>query len=135
MNKDAAAIEKSAKEAIEKLPKVSGGQQYISGALSQALEEAQKQAKKMGDSYLSVEHLFFGLTETPEGGVKRLFQEFAIEQGAFMQVLASVRGNRTVNSENPEETYDVLNKYGVDLPPVTGSKSSKPSLTERRTRA
>ena len=113
--KDVAAMEKATLREIEKLPKVSGGEQYVSQSLARAIEAGEKQAGKMGDSFLSVEHLFFGLTEAPDGVVKALFKTFGIEQSAFMQSLASVRGNRTVTSENPEETYDVLNKYGVDL--------------------
>ena len=113
--KDVAAMQNAALREIEKLPKVSGGEQYVSQSLARAIEAGEKQAGKMGDSFLSVEHLFYGLTETPDGVVKVLFKTFGIEQGAFMQTLASVRGNRTVTSENPEDTYDVLNKYGVDL--------------------
>ena len=113
--KDVAAMQNTALCEIEKLPKVSGGEQYVSQSLARAIEAGEKQAGKMGDSFLSVEHLFYGLTETPDGVVKVLFKTFGIEQGAFMQTLASVRGNRTVTSENPEDTYDVLNKYGVDL--------------------
>ena len=113
--KDVAAMQNAALREIEKLPKVSGGEQYVSQSLARAIEAGEKQAGKMGDSFLSVEHLFYGLTETPDGVVKVLFKTFGIEQGAFMQTLATVRGNRTVTSENPEDTYDVLNKYGVDL--------------------
>ena len=115
MGKDVAALAQATQKAIEKLPKVSGGQQYLSAKLSDAIECAQKQAEKMGDSYLSVEHLFFGLTEKPDDTLRTLFQAFAIEQNAFMQALATVRGNRRVTSETPEDTYDVLHKYGTDL--------------------
>ncbi len=123
MGKDAAQIADAAKTRIEKLPKVRGGNEYVGQSLALAIETGEKQAKKMGDSYLSVEHLFYGLTEKPSSEVKEIFQAFGIEQNAFMQTLAQVRGSRTVNSENPEETYDVLNKYGVEL--VAKARSQK----------
>ena len=94
---------------------MSVAEQFLSSALAEALDAAEKQAAKMGASYVSVEHLFFGLTEKPDAAIKRLLKQFSIEQNAFMQAVASVRGNQRVNSENPEETYDVLNKYGTDL--------------------
>ena len=115
MQKDGGKMSAEALRLIEKLPKVSGGEQYISPALAQAVEAGEAQAAKMGDGYLSVEHLFFGLTEKPDVQVKKLLASYGIEQNAFMQALASVRGNRRVDSEDPEDTYDVLNKYGVDL--------------------
>ena len=123
MGKDASAIERAAQAEIEKLPKVQGGEQYAGAGLARVLENAEKQMMKMGDSYLSVEHLFIALTEAPDDKVKGVFKTFGVEQGAFMQALASVRGSRTVNSENPEDTYDVLNKYGVDL--VEKARSQK----------
>ena len=115
MGKDTDALEKAALAEIEKLPKVRGGEEYLSRSLAEAIEEGEKQAGKMGDSYLSVEHLFYGLLEKADGKTKAIFKTFGIEQNAFMQALASVRGNRTVNSETPEDTYDVLHKYGTDL--------------------
>ena len=115
MEKDVTAIENAALESIKKLPKVSGGEQYVGRSLADALEAAEAQMTKMGDLYLSVEHLFFGLTEKADGDLKGLFKRFSIEQNVFMQALAGVRGNRTVQSENPEDTYDVLHKYGTDL--------------------
>lgn len=115
MNKDANAVSAAALQEIKRLPKVSGGEQYISRALAEAIENAETQAEQMGDSYLSVEHLFYGLTEKADGAVKEIFKTFGIEQNAFMQALKEVRGNRRVDSETPEDTYDVLNKYGTDL--------------------
>ena len=115
MNKNAQGIAQAALNEIERLPKVSGGERYISAALAGAIEAGEKQAGKMGDSYLSVEHLFYGLTEKPDTLLKKIFKDYGVEQNAFMQALAGVRGNSRVNSENPEDTYDVLNKYGVDL--------------------
>ncbi|MBR1975378.1 MAG: ATP-dependent chaperone ClpB [Clostridia bacterium] len=115
MNKDVGAIAQIALSEIERLPKVSGGEEYLSRGLAAAIEEGEVQAKKMGDSFVSVEHLFYGLLEKGEGATKALFRTFGIETNGFMQALASVRGNRRVDSENPEDTYDVLNKYGTDL--------------------
>ncbi len=115
MNKDANAVSAAALQEIKRLPKVSGGEQYISRTLAEAIENAETQAEQMGDSYLSVEHLFYGLTEKADGAVKEIFKTFGIEQNAFMQALKEVRGNRRVDSETPEDTYDVLNKYGTDL--------------------
>ena len=115
MQKDRKGIESETLAEIARLPKVSGGEQYLSRGLAQAVEAGQNQAQKMGDSYLSVEHLFYGLTEVPDDKVKKILKGHGIEQNAFMQALASVRGSRRVDSENPEDTYDVLNKYGVDL--------------------
>ena len=108
-------LRSAAQGEIARCVKVSGAEQYLSSALAEALDAAEKQAAKMGDSYVSVEHLFFGLTEKPDAAIKRLLKQFSIEQNAFMQAVASVRGNQRVNSENPEDTYDVLNKYGTDL--------------------
>lgn len=113
--KDVAGLCAACKKAIEKLPKVQGGELYASNALAQALQEAETQMGKMGDSYLSVEHLFYGLIEKADSLIKDICKKFHVEQNEFMQAVAKVRGNRTVNSENPEDTYDVLNKYGADL--------------------
>ena len=112
---DANAVVQAAEKEISKLPKVRGGEQYVSSALAESIRAGETQAEKMGDSYLSVEHLFYGLLQSTDKAVKGIFKAFGIEENAFMQALASVRGNRTVDSENPEATYDVLNKYGVDL--------------------
>jgi len=115
MGKSPTEMTAETKREIERLPKTQGGEQYIAAALKTALDEAESQAKKMGDSFLSVEHLFYGLLEKADATLKKIFKKFSIEQNEFMQALATVRGNRTVNSENPEDTYDVLNKYGTEL--------------------
>ena len=115
MGKDGSRFKAAVEKEIAALPKVSGCEKYLSRTLAEVIEIAEKQAQKMGDGYLSVEHLFFGLTEKPDGAVKKLFKEFAIEQNGFMQALAAVRGSQRVTSENPEDTYDVLNKYGTEL--------------------
>ena len=115
MGTDLKGLQEAVQAEIARAPKVSGGEQYIAAALADALDVAEKQAGKMGDSYVSVEHLFFGLTEKPDPAVKKLLSRFRVKQDEFMKALAGVRGNQRVNSENPEDTYDVLNKYGTDL--------------------
>ncbi|MBQ5929848.1 MAG: AAA family ATPase, partial [Clostridia bacterium] len=112
---DCKALFVRAQEEIAKLPKVQGGEQYLGKTLSAVLDTAEKQAQAMGDSFVSVEHLFYALIEKADGALKKLFTEWNVTQEKFMQELATVRGNRRVDSENPEDTYDVLNKYGTDL--------------------
>jgi len=113
--KEPTKLKAEAEKEIEKLPKVQGGEKYLSQKLSLAIENAEEEMNRMGDAYLSVEHLFLGLLEKPDETLKKLFSRHAIDREGFLSALSSVRGNQRVNSENPEETYDVLNKYGVDL--------------------
>jgi len=115
MGKNASEISSAALNTISRYPKVSGGQAYIDRDLSSALEEAEKTAQSMKDSYISVEHLFMGLLEKPDRDVGQIFKENSIDKQAFLKALAAVRGSARVTSDNPEETYDVMNKYGVDL--------------------
>ena len=115
MQKDVSAIKGETLSKIEKLPKVQGGEQYISASLARAIEAGEKQAQKMSDAYLSVEHVFYGLLTQADGALSEIFKKYGVEENAFMQALASVRGNQRVTSENPEDTYDVLNKYGTEL--------------------
>ncbi len=100
---------------LEKRVKVSGGQIYISSALNKVLISAEDEAKQMGDEYVSVEHLFLSLIRNPNTAVKELFREFGITRERFLQALYTVRGNQKVTSDNPEATYDTLEKYGQDL--------------------
>ena len=107
-------------QAVNAVPKVQiGGQAadsvYISQELNKALTEAEQQAARMKDEYVSVEHIFLGILEYPNKAVKEIFKTSGIEKSAFLQVLQQVRGNAQVTSQNPEETYDVLKKYGQDL--------------------
>ena len=95
--------------------KVSGGQPYIGQYLNRALVSAEEEAKRMGDEYVSVEHLFLSLLDHPSPSVKALFRENGITRDRFLQALSTVRGNQRVTSDNPEATYDTLNKYGYDL--------------------
>ncbi|MDD7311679.1 MAG: ATP-dependent chaperone ClpB [Clostridia bacterium] len=106
--------------AVGALPKVSGGGRepdkiYVSQQLDQALNAAEKQAGRMKDDFVSVEHIFLGLIQNPESSIKQLFQTFEITEQRFLTALKDVRGNQRVTSDNPEETYDVLQKYGQDL--------------------
>lgn len=101
---------------ISKLPKVSGSNsEYLSSDLSQVLTIAERQARDMKDEFISVEHLFYGLIDSPLKEIKEIFKEFNITKDSFLKTLLAVRGNTRVTSDNPEDTYDVLNKYGQDL--------------------
>ena len=101
--------------AIEKLPKVSGGQVYFSQDANKVLVNAEDEAKSMGDEYVSVEHLFLSMMRQPNRAVKELFKLYNITREGFLQALSTVRGNQRVVSDNPEATYDTLTKYGYDL--------------------
>ena len=102
-------------EAIQKRPKVQGGQQYVGQDLNKALIHGEDEAKAMGDEYVSVEHLFLSIVKYAGKEVKALFREMGISREGFLQALSTVRGNQKVTSDNPEDTYDTLNKYGTDL--------------------
>ena len=95
--------------------KVQGGQQYMSQDLSRTFTQADKEAKQMGDEYVSVEHLFLALLETADKELKTLFKNFQIQRNGFLQALMEVRGNQRVTTDNPEGTYDSLSKYGENL--------------------
>ena len=101
--------------AIEKLPKVSGGQVYFSQDANKVLVSAEDEVKSMGDEYVSVEHLFLSMMKQPNRAVKELFKLYGITREGFLQALSTVRGNQRVVSDNPEATYDTLTKYGYDL--------------------
>ena len=102
-------------KALNKRTKVSGGQVYIGQYLNKVLVSAEDEAKAMGDEYVSVEHLFLSLLRYPNQGMKEIFKEYGITRERFLQALSTVRGNQRVTSDNPEATYDTLNKYGQDL--------------------
>ena len=109
-------IERSAEEAVSRIVKVSNGEgEYITSALNDAFDVAEKQAADMKDEFVSVEHLFYGLIEKPNAEVRKIFDSVGIDKNSYMKALMEVRGNVRVTSENPEDTYDVLNKYGADL--------------------
>ncbi len=101
---------------IEQRPKVSGDVQvYMSNALNKVLINAEDEAKAMGDEYVSVEHLFLAMLKQPNKQIKNLFRQYGITKDRFLEVLSGVRGNQRVVSDNPEDTYDTLEKYGYDL--------------------
>ncbi len=123
-----ADVKAAALNEINKLPRVSGGQLYISPELEASFNIAEKQAEKMKDEYVSVEHLFIGLLERPCPEVKRIFDSCGIRKNDFMKTLAEVRGSARVTGTNPEETYDVLKKYGSDLVELARNKKLDPVI-------
>lgn len=123
MGVDTASFENRVRQALEKRTKVSGGKPYVGQYLNQVLTGAEDEAKALGDEYVSVEHLFLMLLKKPNREVKEIFEEFGITRSSFLEALRSVRGNRNVTSDNPEATYDTLEKYGTEL--VAKAKSQK----------
>ena len=105
----------TAEKYLEKRVKVSGGQVYIGQQLNKVLISAEDEAKQMGDEYVSVEHLFLSMLRYPNQAMKAIFKEYGITRERFLQALSTVRGNQRVTSDNPEETYDTLEKYGYDM--------------------
>ncbi len=104
-----------AEQALERRTKVQGGQVYIGKDLNKVLISAEDEAKQMGDEYVSVEHLFLTMLKHPNREIKTIWQEYGITRERFLQALSTVRGNQRVTSDNPEATYDTLEKYGQDL--------------------
>ena len=117
-------------QSIGTYPKVSGGsgELYLSESLRKALEKAEKEASLMGDEYVSVEHLILGIIEEPSDKVKKLFSNLGIEKSKFLEALKNVRGNRRVTSDHPEDTYDVLKKYGTDLVELAKNQKLDPVI-------
>ena len=115
MNIDDTLFKEQVEQALNKRVKVSGGQPYIGQYLNKALISAEDEAKRMGDEYVSVEHLFLSLLDNPSPSMKELFRENGITRDKFLQALSTVRGNQRVTSDNPEATYDTLTKYGTEL--------------------
>ena len=106
---------RNVENALAKRTKVSGGQPYIGQHLNKVLVSAEDEAKAMGDEYVSVEHLFLAMIKYPNPAIKEIFREYGITRDRFLQALSTVRGNQRVTTDNPEATYDTLNKYGQDL--------------------
>ena len=100
---------------LEARTKVSGGQVYVGKDLNQVLIHAEDEAKAMGDEYVSVEHLFLAMIRYPNRAIKEIFKEYGITRDRFLQALSTVRGNQRVMTDNPEATYDTLEKYGYDM--------------------
>ncbi len=120
MNVNADSFVNSLTNAVNSLPKVTvggraQGQVYISSELDRALAEAESEAERMKDEYVSVEHIFMGIIDCPNKALSEIFKTYGIKKTEFLKVLKGVRGNAKVTSQNPEETYDVLKKYGQDL--------------------
>jgi len=114
------SFEAAARAEVEKLPKVSGGGReadkvYVSQDVDRALKAAERAAQSMKDEYISVEHVFLGLLDCPDAAIKQLFRTYSVDKEKVMRALASVRGNQRVTSDNPEDTYNALKKYGTDL--------------------
>ncbi len=115
MEIDPAVFKAQIEGLLKKRPKVSGGQVYISNDLNKVLIYAENEASQMGDEYVSVEHLFLSMIKNPNKEIANLLKEFRITRERFLSALATVRGNQKVTSDNPEATYDTLQKYGYDL--------------------
>ncbi|NLI89917.1 MAG: ATP-dependent chaperone ClpB [Epulopiscium sp.] len=120
MNLDTNALKSEVRKAIERKPKVGGpgreaGKIYISSEADQVFLQAEKEAEKMQDEYISVEHIMLGIFDKANNEIKKILDAFAIKKKRFLEVLDEVRGSARVTSDNPESTYDVLEKYGVDL--------------------
>ena len=115
MNVNTEGVKVQAQKLVEKLVKVQGGQVYLGDDLNRTLMRAEDEAKAMDDEYVSVEHLFLALIATANSNIKQLFRNFDITKEKFLQALSTVRGNQRVTSDNPEETYDSLARYGEDL--------------------
>ena len=115
MNIEPNLFKSAVEQALEGFVKVSGGKPYIGADLNKALIKAEDEARAMGDEYVSVEHLFLSILKYPSRSMKQLLNRFGITRDGFLKALSTVRGNQRVTSDNPEATYDTLNKYGSDL--------------------
>ena len=125
------ALLRDVREEVDKLPRVSGvsaDRVYFSRGLDAALRSAEAEAKKMKDAFVSVEHLFLGLLSSSGNTVKQLFKRYGVTEPDFLRVLRSVRGTRGVQTDNPEETYDALTKYGQDLTALAKSQKLEPVI-------
>ncbi len=126
---DAEGLARSVQEEIERLPRVSGGSEaYPSAALTRTLNEAEKLAANMKDEYISVEHLFLCLFDNTERGLKEILLKFGVTKDLFLKGLKEVRGNQNVTSDNPEDTYEALQKYGTDLTARARSHQLEPVI-------
>ncbi|MDE6748451.1 MAG: ATP-dependent chaperone ClpB [Lachnospiraceae bacterium] len=115
-------------QGLKKRVKVQGGQIYVGQDLNKVLVTAEDEAKQIGDEYVSVEHLFLAMIKNPNKEVKEIFREYGISRERFLQVLSTVRGSQRVTSDNPEATYDTLEKYGQDLVEKAGKQKLDPVI-------
>ena len=133
MGKDAAAVRQNALDEVDRLPRVRGsvreeGKTYVSQESDRALREAAKAAERMKDEFISVEHLFLGLLRAPDRPVQALFSRFGITEDGFLQALSQVRGAARVTSDTPEDSYDALAKYGIDLTSLAQNQKLDPVI-------
>ena len=118
----------AAENEVKKLPRATGGQTYVSSDLEKTLTAAEKLAENMTDEYVSVEHIFMAMVNSPNAALKDIFRQYNITKEGFMKILATVRGNARVTSDSPEATYDALKKYGTDLVEKARSKKLDPVI-------
>jgi ATP-dependent Clp protease ATP-binding subunit ClpB len=133
MGADPQNVKTAVKNAVEGMPRVTGsgrepGKIYVSQEVDRTLNDAENQAKRMQDEYVSVEHIMLALFDMANSRLKEIFRRYGIEKNKFLQVLASVRGNTKVTSDNPESTYDVLKKYGQDLVELARNQKLDPVI-------
>nr|WP_308758872.1 ATP-dependent chaperone ClpB [uncultured Anaerotignum sp.] len=128
MNVDVNGLLQAAENEVKKLPRATGGQTYVSSDLEKTLTAAEKLAENMTDEYVSVEHIFMAMVNSPNAALKDIFRQYNITKEGFMKILATVRGNTRVTSDSPEATYDALKKYGTDLVEKARSKKLDPVI-------
>nr|WP_298000178.1 ATP-dependent chaperone ClpB [uncultured Anaerotignum sp.] len=128
MNVNVNGLLQAAENEVKKLPRATGGQTYVSSDLEKTLTAAEKLAENMTDEYVSVEHIFMAMVNSPNAALKDIFRQYNITKEGFMKILATVRGNTRVTSDSPEATYDALKKYGTDLVEKARSKKLDPVI-------
>ena len=128
MNVNVNGLLQAAENEVKKLPRATGGQTYVSSDLDKTLTAAEKLAENMTDEYVSVEHIFMAMVNSPNAALKDIFRQYNITKEGFMKILATVRGNTRVTSDSPEATYDALKKYGTDLVEKARSKKLDPVI-------
>ena len=128
MNVNVNGLLQAAENEVKKLPRATGGQTYVSSDLDKTLTVAEKLAENMTDEYVSVEHIFMAMVNSPNAALKDIFRQYNITKEGFMKILATVRGNTRVTSDSPEATYDALKKYGTDLVEKARSKKLDPVI-------
>ena len=128
MDMNTNAILQATDQAVKKLPRVTGGQTYVASDLEKTLVAAEKTADNMKDEYVSVEHIFLAMLNSPNTALKEIFKQCAIQKEAFMKVLATVRGNTRVTSDEPEATYDALKNMAQIWWRRQGAKNLTPLL-------
>ena len=128
MNVNVNGLLQAAENEVKKLPRATGGQTYVSSDLEKTLTAAEKLAENMTDEYVSVEHIFMAMVNSPNAALKEIFRQYNITKEGFMKILATVSGNTRVTSDSPEATYDALKKYGTDLVEKARSKKLDPVI-------